>query len=109
MILSWVITIVGILITFSLIVLIHEFGHFIMCRKWNIKVLEFGWGIPPRLWGKKFGETIYSINWLPIGGFVQPLGEDEVDKEILKDPRSFGAANVWKRISVVIAGVVMNL
>lgn len=80
-----------------------------MARKFGIKVEEFGFGIPPKLWGKKIGETVYSLNALPIGGFVRLLGEDELTKSILKDPRSFAAQKVWKRILVVIAGVSMNL
>lgn len=79
-----------------------------MAKKFGIKVEEFGFGLPPRAWGKKIGETIYSINWLPFGGFVKLLGEDEIkigDKEY---KRSFAARNVWKRIIVVVAGVVMN-
>ncbi len=91
------------------LVLIHEFGHFIMAKRFGIKVEEFGFGIPPRIWGKKIGETLYSINWLPFGGFVKLLGEDETDKAVLRNPRSFSSQNVWKRILVVVAGVTMNL
>ncbi|MBI3485625.1 site-2 protease family protein [Candidatus Daviesbacteria bacterium] len=101
--------IVVFIITLLILVLIHEFGHFIMSKKFNIKVLEFGFGIPPRIWGKKIGETLYSINLLPFGGFVRPLGEDEVSKEILANKRSFAAAAIHKRIIVVAAGVAMNL
>ncbi|KKQ84624.1 MAG: Membrane-associated zinc metalloprotease [Candidatus Daviesbacteria bacterium GW2011_GWB1_39_5] len=92
-------------------VLIHEFGHFLMAKKFGIKVEEFGFGIPPRIWGKKFGETLYSINWLPIGGFVRLQGEDEegtLDKN-KKDSRDFRAKPVSQRIIVVVAGVIMNL
>lgn len=96
-------------ITLLVLVLIHEFGHFLLAKKFNIKVLEFGFGIPPRVWGKKIGETIYSINWLPLGGFVRLLGEDEVDKATLEDKRSFSAQSVSKRILVVVAGVSMTL
>lgn len=104
------------LFTLLVLVVIHEFGHFIMAKKFKIKVEEFGFGIPPKLIGKKIGETLYSLNLLPIGGFVRLLGEDdlpagrqEVDKKVLENPRSFASQNVWKRILVVIAGVVMNL
>lgn len=97
------------ILTLLVLVLIHEFGHFIMARKFGIKVEEFGFGIPPRVWGKKIGETLYSINWIPFGGFVKLLGEDEVEKAILKNPRSFAAKPVFQRILVVIAGVLMNL
>lgn len=97
------------IITLLILVVIHELGHFIMAKKFGIKVEEFGFGIPPRAWGKKVGETIFSINWLPLGGFVRLLGEDETDKKILENKRSFASQVVWKRIVVVVSGVLMNL
>jgi regulator of sigma E protease len=72
-----IITIIVFLLILSVLVLIHEGGHFFMAKKLGIKVEEFGFGFPPRMFGKKIGETIYSINWLPIGGFVKLYGEDE--------------------------------
>ncbi len=114
---------VGILITLfilSVLVLIHELGHFLVAKKLGIKVEEFGFGFPPKAWAKKVGETVYSINWLPIGGFVKLFGEDEAGggKLSTKDPsenisgedlqRAFFARPVWQRASVVVAGVVMN-
>lgn len=101
-------TIIVFVLTLLVLVIIHEAGHFFVAKKFNIKVLEFGFGIPPRIFGKKIGETLYSLNWLPIGGFVRLLGEDEVDKKVLDNDRSFAAQSVSKRIAVVIAGVVMN-
>ncbi len=101
--------ILAFLVIILVLVLIHEFGHYFAAKKFGIKVLEFGFGLPPRAWGKKIGETIYSLNWLPIGGFVRLLGEDETDKKLLEDKRSFAYQAVWKRIIVVVAGVVMNL
>lgn len=97
------------IVTLLILVVIHELGHYFAAKFFNIKVLEFGFGIPPRAWGKKIGETIWSLNWLPFGGFVRLLGEDEADKEVLDDKRSFAAQKVWKRILVVVAGVAMNL
>ncbi len=88
---------------------VHELGHFLVAKKFNIKVLEFGFGIPPKIWGKRIGETLLSLNWLPIGGFVRLLGEDEVSKSVLENDRSFAYQKVEKRILVVVAGVVMNL
>ncbi len=102
-------TIIVFILTIGILVLIHEFGHFITAKKFGIKVLEFGFGLPPRAIGKKIGETIFSLNWLPFGGFVHLLGEDESDKAVLKDSRSFASQPVWKRIVVVVAGVFMNL
>src|SRR5260221_688531 len=101
--------IVVFIITILILVVIHELGHFLVARKFNIKVLEFGFGIPPRAWGKKWGETLISLNWLPFGGFVRLLGEDESDPETLKNKRSFASQAVWKRILVVVAGVGINL
>jgi regulator of sigma E protease len=109
------------LLILSALVLIHEAGHFFAARKFNIKVEEFGFGIPPRAWGKKIGETIYSINWLPIGGFVKLFGEDEAgagrvttknkdQRSKIKDTqRAFYARSVWQRGIVVVAGVFMNV
>lgn len=89
---------------FSLIALmiIHEFGHFIVAKKFGVKVEEFGIGYPPRIFGKKIGETIYSINLLPLGAFVKIFGEEGgVD-----DYRSFTGLKIWKRVLIVIGGVV---
>ena len=95
--------IIGIFILLFL-VFIHELGHFLTAKFFGIKVLEFGFGFPPRAWGKKKGETIYSINWIPAGGFVRLLGEEE-DSE---DPRSFSKKSPLIRAVVVGAGVVIN-
>ncbi len=95
--------------TLFVLVVIHELGHFLLAKKFHIKVEEFGFGMPPKIWGKKFGETLISVNLLPLGGFVRLLGEDETDKKVLENKRSFAAQPVWQRITVVVAGVVMNL
>lgn len=89
----------------GVLVLVHEWGHFVMARRSGMKVEEFGFGFPPRLFGIKKGETIYSINWIPFGGFVKILGEDGDDRE---NPRSFGAKPISAKLKVVVAGVVMN-
>ena len=86
------------------LVLIHELGHFLAAKAFGIKVLEFGVGFPPRAWGRRFGETEYTVNWLPIGGFVRLLGEEDPS-----DPRSLAAAAAWKRLTVMFAGVAMNV
>ena len=107
------------LLILSVLVLFHELGHYLVAKKFNIKVEEFGFGFPPRAWGKKIGETIYSINWLPIGGFVKLYGEDDAGGGSVKLPKSqlpkkdldraFYTRPVWQRASVVVAGVVMNV
>ncbi|EKD86491.1 MAG: hypothetical protein ACD_37C00274G0006, partial [uncultured bacterium] len=111
-------TILVFLSILSVLVLIHELGHYLVARKFGIKVEEFGIGFPPRVWGKKIGETLYSINALPIGGFVKLYGEDEagggnlklkLKNEKLKDiDRAFFARPIWQRALVVVAGVAMN-
>lgn len=112
------ITIAVFLVILSLLVLIHEAGHFFAAKKFGIRIEEFGFGFPPRMFGRKIGETIYSINWLPIGGFVKLYGEDppatqaklakalragEADRK-----RAFFARTAWERATVIVAGVVMN-
>ncbi len=89
---------------FSLIALmvIHEFGHFFIAKKFGVKVEEFGIGYPPRIFGKQFGETYYSVNLIPFGAFVKIYGEEGgVD-----DYRSFSNLSIWKRILVVLGGVI---
>ena len=67
-------------LVFSLLILIHEFGHFWMAKRAGIRVDDFGIGLPPRVWGKKKGETIFSVNAIPFGGFVRLYGEDPSEK-----------------------------
>lgn len=109
------------LLVLSILVLIHEAGHFFVAKKLGVKVEEFGFGFPPRIFGKRYGETLYSINLLPIGGFVKLFGEDEAGGGKLGSvtdaalhakgknlKRAFYARPVWQRASIVLAGVVMN-
>lgn len=101
-------TIIAVVVIFSVLVLIHEYGHFIAARRNGIKVLEFGIGFPPRLFKKKIGETLYTVNAIPFGGFVKLYGEDSTDAKIIHDRRSFAHKNAWVRTKVVVAGVAMN-
>ncbi|HBO99924.1 MAG: Site-2 protease, Metallo peptidase, MEROPS family M50B [Candidatus Uhrbacteria bacterium GW2011_GWF2_41_16] len=94
------------LLVLSLLVFAHEFGHFITAKKMGMKVEEFGFGFPPRLWGVRKGETIYSINWIPLGGFVKIKGESGEQKN---DSDSFASKPAWRRFLVLIAGVAMNM
>ncbi|MEK7188254.1 MAG: M50 family metallopeptidase [Patescibacteria group bacterium] len=95
------------LLVLSVLILFHEFGHFLVARYFGVWVEEFGWGLPPRIFGKKIGETIYSINALPIGGFVKLHGEMTGDN-VTNPTRAF--VNKPKKIKglIIIAGVVMN-
>lgn len=92
-------------VIFSLLVLVHEAGHFFAARKVGIKVDEFGIGFPPRIKGFKKHGTVYSFNWIPFGGFVKLHGENGDDSE---DKKSFSSKKPLDRIWVIIAGVLMN-
>ncbi len=96
------------IVVLSLLVFVHELGHFLMAKKMGMKVEEFGFGFPPRAFGfrPKNSETVYSINWIPLGGFVKIKGESGQFKH---DPDSFASKKAWKRFTVLVAGVVMNL
>lgn len=100
-------TIIIFILILSILVMIHELGHFIMAKRAGIGVEEFGFGLPPRIWGKKHKGTIYSINWLPFGGFVKLVGEDATDRDY-DAKNSFHSKSLPARITVVLAGVFMN-
>lgn len=105
-----ILTAIAFLVIFSALVLVHEVGHFLAARKAKIKVQEFGLGLPPRakkLFKDKKG-TLFSLNWIPFGGFVKMLGEDATDEKTLKNPDSFASKTLWQRFTVIVAGVTMN-
>ncbi len=109
------------IIILLVLVLVHEFGHFFAAKKFGIRVDEFGFGFPPKLFSKKIGETEYSFNLLPLGGFVKIFGESfeeadfvevgflEDDKKIKPDlSRSFVHKAKWKQAIVLFAGIFSN-
>ncbi|MDP3956100.1 MAG: site-2 protease family protein [bacterium] len=99
---------IGILL---ILIVTHEFGHFAVAKLLGMRVDEFGIGFPPRIWGKKIGATLYSINWIPFGGFVAIPGENYEDahnEELLIDPTSFATKPKWAQALVLLAGVAMN-
>lgn len=99
------------LIILVALILVHEFGHFIVAKKSGIRVDEFGLGFPPKLFGKKYGETEYTVNALPLGGFVKIFGEDP-DDESIQGPdkeRSFVHKPKYIQIAVLAAGVFFNV
>lgn len=104
------ITIITFIVVFSVLVLIHEWGHFAAARRAGIKVEEFGLGMPPRaktFFKDKLG-TIFTLNWVPFGGFVRLHGEDSSDPKMLKDKKSFASKTILQRSTVILAGVFMN-
>jgi len=101
-------SILAVILILSLLVLVHEWGHFMAAIKNGIKVDEFGIGFPPNLFKIKGKKTTYSINAIPLGGFVKLHGEDGVKKKFLKDKHSFASKTPWQKVQVVCAGVLMN-
>jgi regulator of sigma E protease len=92
------------------IVLVHEFGHFIVAKKNGIRVDEFGFGFPPKLFGKKFGETEYTFNLLPLGGFVKIFGETPDDDSISGEDSKRSLVNKPRHVqaAVMAAGITFN-
>lgn len=117
-------TIITFLIVLSVLVFAHELGHFFVARKFGVKAEEFGFGFPPRIWGiyknnngawkqvkgnKEVNDalgTIYSVNWIPMGGFVKIKGENGANEN---DADSFAARPLWQRAVILSAGVTMNI
>ncbi|MCL0044205.1 M50 family metallopeptidase [Dehalococcoidia bacterium] len=89
---------------FATLIIIHEIGHFAVAKAARVKVMEFGLGFPPRLWGIRYGETMYSVNAIPLGGFVKMVGEEDPS-----DPRSLASKSPGVRLLVLAAGPFMNL
>ena len=104
-------TIILFIIVLVALIVVHEFGHFVVAKLSKMRVDEFGIGYPPRAWSFKKGETEYSLNWLPFGGFVKIYGEDEQDKVEGTDEthRAFGSRPRILQALVLVAGILMNL
>jgi regulator of sigma E protease len=101
------ITIVLFVLILGVLVIIHELGHFVTARLARVRVLEFGIGFPPRARVlRNRGQTLYTLNWLPIGGFVKLEGEDGNDAA---DPQSFAAQRLSTKLLILVAGVAMNI
>ncbi len=98
-------TILIFIIILGILVFVHELGHFMVARWSGVAVEEFGFGFPPRLIGWKRGPTIYSLNWIPFGGFVRLQGEQDDQQQ---RPDSFVAAKYSRQFAIMIAGVLMN-
>lgn len=102
----WVVLLIVGLLLFIGLVVIHEFGHFLAARRNGVEVEEFGIGFPPQAWKRKTKKGfVFSLNWLPIGGFVKLKGENDAATE----KGSFGAAPFWVKTKIMLAGVAMNL
>lgn len=102
------------IVVLGVLIFAHELGHFLVAKKCGMRVDEFGLGFPPRVFGKKIGETIYSLNWIPFGGFVKIFGENpsaspETERLATSEERSFGKKNRGLQAAVLVAGVTFNV
>ncbi len=105
------------LVVIVVLIVAHELGHFFVAKLFGVRVDEFGLGYPPRaLTMGKIGETEYTLNWLPFGGFVKIYGEDGLEEEdaagaapAAKDPRAFTSKNRFIQALVLVAGIAMNI
>ena len=99
------------LLVLAVLIFVHELGHFIVAKKFGIRVDEFAIGFPPKIWSKKYGETTYAINSIPFGGYVKIFGENP-DEESMKGPdsaRSFVNASRLKQAAVLVSGIAFNI
>ncbi len=101
-------TIIIFIAILAILIISHELGHFLIAKWSGSRVDEFGLGFPPRIWGIKKGETIYSINWIPFGGFVKIFGEDPT-KDASTDERSLANKPRLWQAAVLVAGVTFNM
>lgn len=102
-------TILLFIIVLVVLIVGHEAGHFIVAKRSGMRVDEFGIGFPPKIWGVRFGggETEYTINWLPLGGFVKIFGEDKEDGTV--NPRAFSNRPPLSQAAVLFAGPFANV
>ena len=104
-------TLILFIVTFTVIVAVHEFGHYLTARLLGMRVLEFAFGFPPRVASVTRGGIAYSLNAIPVGGFVRILGQDDfaIRQQGEGEPGSFTSKPWWMQAIVLVAGVVMNL
>lgn len=101
-------TLIIFVLILSFLIIIHELGHFTAAKKAGLLVHEFGLGLPPKIWGKKHGETEYTLNALPIGGFVKIEGEDPSENPKGNKSRNFQFQKPSVKLVILLAGVFMN-
>jgi regulator of sigma E protease len=96
------------LLVLGILVIFHEFGHFIFAKRFGVRVSDFAVGFGPTLWSVKRGDTTYRLNLLPLGGYCKMVGEDEADDHSA-DPGNFQHKPLWQRFVIIVAGPVFNL
>ncbi|MCK5738852.1 RIP metalloprotease RseP [bacterium] len=100
------------IVALGVLIFVHEFGHFIVAKIVGIRVERFSLGFPPRMFGKKVGDTDYCISWIPLGGYVKLSGmvDESMDADSIKgEPWEFNSKPIWQRFLVILAGPVMNV
>jgi len=104
-------TILSFIFVLGLLIFVHELGHFLVAKLVGIRVERFSLGYPPRMIGKKIGDTDYCISWLPLGGYVKMAGmiDESLDEKIEGHPWEFQSKSVWQRALVIAAGPLMNV
>src|SRR3990167_1254946 len=98
-----------IVIFLAVLIISHELGHFFAAKKFGVRVDEFGFGLPPRAASRKVGETRFSLNLLPLGGFVKIHGQGRYEGEIDEPHRAFINQKISRRAIILVSGVVANL
>ena len=100
----------AIVFVFGLLVVIHELGHFLAAKWMGVRVERFSIGFPPRLFGKKIGDTDYCISAIPLGGYVKLSGmiDESMDGQVTGADYEYSSKPVWRRVIIITAGVVMN-
>jgi regulator of sigma E protease len=101
-------TLLATLFVLGVLIFFHELGHFLVAKKSGIRVERFSLGFPPKLIGKKIGDTEYCLSWIPLGGYVKMAGEDPDEKELKGEPWEFMSKPIHTRALVVFAGPAMN-
>ena len=104
-----IIAVLSFIIVLSIIVIVHEFGHFVTAKKFGVYCTEFSIGMGPAIYQRKGKESTFSIRALPIGGYVQMAGEEGVDVENIPAERTIKGIQVWKQVIVMAAGAIMNV
>jgi regulator of sigma E protease len=105
---NFIVTILSVSVVLGIMVLVHEWGHFIVAKAFGVRVEIFSIGFGPRLWGRKSGDTDYRISGLPLGGYVKMAGDNPLE-ERKGDPDEFLSKPRWQRALIAVAGPAMNI
>jgi len=103
-----IVTILSVSVVLGIMVLVHEWGHFIVAKAFGVRVEVFSIGFGPRIWGRKRGDTDYRISGLPLGGYVKMAGDNPLE-ERKGDPDEFLSKPRWQRALIAVAGPTMNI